>query len=196
MFALEFKVRAKPKQYQAIDEAIRTAQFIQNKCLRYWMDNRGTGKYDLSAQCRILAKDFEFANELNSTARQAAAERAWSSIARFFDNCKKQVKGKKGYPKFKKNCRSVEYKASGWKLLNPKTIQFLDKKNLGKLKLVGTWDLGFYQKSDIKRVRLVKRADGYYCQFGVSVKEGNRQEIGVRSQESGVRRKFEKGGRG
>lgn len=26
------------EQYQALDEAIRTAQFVQNKCLRYWMD--------------------------------------------------------------------------------------------------------------------------------------------------------------
>jgi len=30
-----------PKQYQALDEAIRTAQFVRNKCLRHWMDNRG-----------------------------------------------------------------------------------------------------------------------------------------------------------
>jgi putative transposase len=51
MFVLEFKVEAKIKQYQAIDDAIRTAQFIRNKCLRYWIDNRGVNKYDLSAYC-------------------------------------------------------------------------------------------------------------------------------------------------
>ncbi len=39
MFVLEFKVEAKKQQYQAIDDAIRTAQFIRNKCLRYWLDN-------------------------------------------------------------------------------------------------------------------------------------------------------------
>jgi putative transposase len=44
MLVLEFKVRAKEQQYKAIDEAIRTAQFIQNKCLRYWMDNKGVGR--------------------------------------------------------------------------------------------------------------------------------------------------------
>ncbi len=37
-----------------------------------------------------------------------------------------------------------------------------------KLKLKGTWDLGYFQQSDIKRVRLIKRADGYYCQFVLS----------------------------
>lgn len=48
MFVLEFKVRnPKLKQCQAIDEAILTAQFVRNKCLRYWMDNRGVGKYDI-----------------------------------------------------------------------------------------------------------------------------------------------------
>ena len=88
MLVLEFKVRAKKEQFAAIDEAITTAQFIRNKCLRYWMDNRGVGKYDLNKYCRILAQDFKFAEELNSQARQASAERAWSAIRRFFDNCK------------------------------------------------------------------------------------------------------------
>jgi putative transposase len=168
MFVLEFKIKAKQQQYQAIDEAIRTSQFIRNKCLRYWMDNRGINKYDLSAYCKVLAHDFKFASELNSQARQASAERAWSSVSRFFDNCKKKVSGKKGYPRFKKFSRSVEYKTTGWKLLNPKTINFSDKKGIGTLKLKGSWDLGYFNESDIKRVRLIKRADGYYCQFVLS----------------------------
>jgi putative transposase len=167
MFVLEFKVKAKTQQYQAIDDAIRTAQFIRNKCVRLWMDTKGTGKNDLYKYSKELAHDFNFANELNSTARQASAERAWSSISRFFDNCKKKISGKKGYPQFKKS-RSVEYKQSGWKLLNPKTVKFTDKKKIGILKLIGTWDLAYFQESDIKRVRLIRRADGYYCQFVLS----------------------------
>ena len=168
MLVLEFKVKAKTQQYQAIDDAIRTAQFIRNKCLRLWIDNKGVNKYDLSAYCRVLAHDFKFANELNSQARQVSAERAWSSISRFFENCKKNVPGKKGYPKFKKFSRSVEYKTTGWKLLTPKEIRFSDKKGVGILKLKGTWDLSRFNDSDIKRVRLIKRADGYYCQFVLS----------------------------
>jgi putative transposase len=103
-------------------------------------------------------------------ARQASAERAWSSISRFFENCKKGISGKKGFPKFQKDCRSVEYKTSGWKLAeNRKSITFTDKKGIGTLKLKGTRDLHFYQSDQIKRVRLVKRADGYYVQFCASV---------------------------
>ncbi len=75
MIIYEFKVKAKDKQYQAIDEAIRTSQFIQNKCLRYWMDNKGVGKYDLNKYCAVLASEFPFADELNSMARQSAAVR-------------------------------------------------------------------------------------------------------------------------
>ena len=171
MLVLEFKVRAKKKQYQAINEAIRTAQFVQNKCLRYWMDNQVVGRYDLNKYCRVLAHEFSFANALNSQARQSSAERAWSAIARFYDNCKKKIPGKKGFPKFKKNCRSVEYKTTGWSLdlHTRKAITFTDKKNIGRLSLVGTYDLHFYPIESIKRVRLVRRADGYYCQFILSV---------------------------
>ena len=76
----------------------------------------------------------------------------------------------KGYPKFKKNNRSVEYKTSGWKLSQTrKQITFTDKKGISKLNLKGTWDLNFYPLEQIKRVRLVRRADGYYVQFLISV---------------------------
>ena len=135
------------------------------------MDNKRVNKYDLNKYCRVLAKEFAFANKLNSTARQSSAERAWSSIARFFDNCKKKIKGKKGFPKFKKYSRSVEYKQSGWKLdkQTKKHITFTDKNNIGRVKLVGSRDIYFYQPEQIKRVRLVRRADGYYCQFCISI---------------------------
>jgi len=100
--------------------------------------------------------------------RQASGDRAWSAISRFYENCRKKVKGKKGFPKFKKNSRSVEYKTSGWKLSkNRKAITFTDKKGIGLLKLKGTYDLNFYSIDQIKRVRLVRRADGYYTQFAV-----------------------------
>src|ERR687885_2595061 len=170
MIVLEFKAKGKTTQYIAIDEAIRTAQFVRNKCIRYWMDNRGVGQKELYRHNTLLRAEFPFVNALNSHACQVAVERAYSSIARFYDNCRKSVPGKKGYPRFKKNCRSVEYKTSGWKLSETrKAINFIDKKGIGKLKLKGTWDLHYYQLDQIKRVRLVRRADGYYVQFLVKI---------------------------
>ena len=160
------KIQAVKVQYQRIDEAIRTAQFIRNKALRYWMDNKGVGKYQLSAYCKVLAKQFPFAHKLNSMARQSSADRAWAAISRFYTNCKNNIPGRKGFPKFKRTSRSVEYKTTGWKLSeNRKQITFTDKNNIGQVKLKGTRDLNWYDIKQFKRVRIVRRADGYYCQF-------------------------------
>ncbi len=176
MLVLEAKLKGKTEQYSLIDEAIRTALFVRNKALRLWIDVKGSDKYDLNKHCAVLAKEFDFAKKLNSTARQSSAERSWSAISRYFDNCKKKVSGKKGYPKFKKRGHSVEYKQSGWKLSEDrKHITLTDGFKIGRLKLVGSRDLNFYQIEQIKRVRLVKRADGYYAQFCVDV--DRREEV-------------------
>ena len=76
MLVYEFKLLGKQQQYERIDEAIRTALFVRNSCLRYWIDEKEKGKYDLSAYCKVLAKNFEWAGKLNSMARQASADRA------------------------------------------------------------------------------------------------------------------------
>ena len=168
MLVFEAKLEGTKQQYERLDEAIRTARFVRNSCIRYWMDNKGIGKYELSAYCAVLAKEFPWAGKLNSQARQASAERAWSSIARFYDNCKKGKPGKKGFPRFLKpqTHGSVEYKTTGWKLsFDRRTITFTDGFEAGSLKLWGTRDLHFYQLKQIKRVRVVRRADGYYVQF-------------------------------
>ena len=185
MLALEMKIYAKQAQYDAMEEAIRTAQFIRNKALRYWMDNKRVGKYELSAYCKVLAAKFPFAEKLNSMARQSSADRAWAAISRFYSNCKKKIVGKKGFPKFKKHSRSVEYKTTGWKLdENRKQITFTDKNNIGKVKLKGTRDLHWYDIKQIKRVRIVRRADGYYCQFLVD--SDNRETIEPSYSEIGL----------
>ena len=171
MLVFEYKVKASKQKLANIDEAILIGQFIRNKCLRYWMDADKEDKvngFALNKYTKVLVDnpDYSFASKLNSMARQASAERTWFAISRFFANCKNQVPGKRGFPKFKKNSRSIEYKTSGWKLSDDrKYITFTDKTNIDTLKLVGSRDLNFYEKADVKRVRLVKRADGYYCQF-------------------------------
>jgi putative transposase len=132
------------------------------------MDNQNVKLLDLNKYCKVIAKEFDFANKLNSMARQAASERTAFAVKRFYDNCKAKKPGKKGFPKFQKNNRSVEYKTCGWKLSEDrKHINFTDKCGIGEVKLIGTWDLHFYQIKQIKRVRIVKRCDGYYCQFSI-----------------------------
>ena len=179
MLVFEAKLEGGKQQYERLDEAIRTARFVRNSCIRYWMDNKGIGKYELSAYCAVLAKQFPFALKLNSQARQASAERAWSSIVRFYDNCKKDKPGKKGFPRFKKHQTHgcVEYKTTGWKLLvDRRTITFTDGFRAGSFKMWGTRNLHFYQLDTIKRVRVVRRADGYYVQFAIDVERVEKRE--------------------
>ena len=56
----EAKLRGEQTQYQALDEAIRTARFVRNSCLRYWMDTPGLNKYDLNKYTKVLADNPEF----------------------------------------------------------------------------------------------------------------------------------------
>jgi len=171
MLIYEYKLDGTQAQYAGIEEAIRVVQFIRNRALRLWMDTRGTSKNDLQCLCASLAKEYPFAQQLNSQARQAAASRAWFAIDRFYDNCKNHKPGTKGYPKFQHNNRSVEYKQTGWKLKpDGKHITFMDGCGIGTLRLVGNkkQQIETFPTKQIKRVRLVRRADGYYCQFSVN----------------------------
>ncbi|HEY7357806.1 MAG TPA: transposase, partial [Ktedonobacterales bacterium] len=168
MLINENKLRVNKSQQAAIDEAIRITQFVRNKALRLWMDTRGVSQYDMQALCSQLAQEYPFAARLNSMARQAAADRAWQSVARFYKNCREQKPGKKGYPQFQKDNRSAEYKTSGWRLEpDGKRLTFTDGMGIGVVRLIGTRSSETLPLQQIKRVRLVKRADGYYVQFVV-----------------------------
>jgi putative transposase len=109
-------------------------------------------------------------------ARQASGERAWNSISSFYRRCREGA-SIKGYPQFKKHCRSVEYKTTGWKLSTDcKSINFTDGFKAGEFSLFCNSDVRrdlFTLK--INRVRVVRRADGYYAQFCFNA---NRSEPG------------------
>ncbi len=170
MLIYEYKLDGNQQQYAAIEEAIRIVQFIRNKCLRKWMDGYSVTKNDLQCYCAVLAQNYSFAACLNSQARQTSADRAWAAISRFYKNCKEKKPGKKGYPRFQHNNRSVEYKTTGWKIEpDGKHITFTDGCGIGTLRLVGNkkQSVETFPVKQIKRVRIVQRADGYYAQFVV-----------------------------
>src|SRR5262249_56059021 len=102
------KLQVTTAQRAAIDEAIRVARFVRTKGLRLWMDEQGVGANDLQTACSRLAHEFTFVARLNSQARQAAADRTWAAISRFYANCTAHCLGKKGYPCFHRHCRSLK----------------------------------------------------------------------------------------
>jgi putative transposase len=84
MITLEFKLKGKAQQYRIIDEMIRTAQFVRNKTLKYWTENQGVKLVDLYKQCAVMAKELEWADKLNSMARQATARTCHFCYPTFF----------------------------------------------------------------------------------------------------------------
>jgi len=184
MLIYEAKLEGTQNQYVKLDEAIRTGRFVRNSIIKAWCDGHVKSRNDAYSYCKTLADNPEFpwAKKLNSMARQAHAERAWASIERFYANCKSKKPGKKGFPKFKKyqTKDSVEYKTSGYKLSDDRRyITFTDGFKAGTFKLWGTRNLHYYQLSQIKRVRIVRKADGYYVQFVIDyTREINKELTG------------------
>jgi putative transposase len=182
MLIYEAKLEGRQNQYKRLDEAIRTGRFVRNSIIRAWMDGQVKSRNDAYKYCKVLADNpqFPWARLLNSQARQAQAERAWASIERFYQNARAQVKGKKGFPQFKKHQvrASVEYKVSGWKLsVDRRYLEFTDGFKAGVFKMWGTRNLHFYHKGQIKRVRVVRRHDGYYAQFLIDHKREENKEL-------------------
>ncbi|NEQ67380.1 MAG: IS200/IS605 family element transposase accessory protein TnpB [Symploca sp. SIO2D2] len=182
MIVYEMKLAGEKEQYGRLDEAIRTGRFIRNSVIKAWMEGGIKSRNDAYKYCKVLSDNpaFPWARQLNSMARQAHAERAWAAIERFARNCKNSKIKKKGYPKFKKYRvrESVEYKTSGWKLSSDRRyLTFTDKFNAGIFKLWGSRELHYYQLEQIKRVRVLRRHDGYYAQFLIDHQREEEKEL-------------------
>ena len=187
MLVYEYKLRLAPSQRIAIDAAIRTTQFVRNKALRLWMDGHGVSQDDLQALCTQLAQAYPFAAWLNSMARQAAADRAWQSIARFYKNCRDKKPGKKGYPRFRDKTTaalSTKRRAGSWNRMASISHNTLGM-GIGRCALIGKKGcIETFPISHIKRVRLLKRADGDSVQFAVQAErqithEPTGKQIGI-----------------
>jgi putative transposase len=84
---------------------------------------------------------------------------------------KHKRKGKKDFLSLRKKVILLSIKPPGGNYLSEdkKYLNLTDKFNAGRFKLIGTHDLYFYEKNQIKRVRIVKRADGYFAQFCINI---------------------------
>ena len=71
MLVYESKLKWTKEQYGRLNEAIRTALFVRNACIRSWMDGESYSRNDVYKYCKVLADnpDFPWAKKLNSQAR-------------------------------------------------------------------------------------------------------------------------------
>lgn len=175
MINIDCKLKGRPEEFLRVDQAIRTFQFVQNKCLALWMANKTlkVNGYTLNTYALKLRKDSDFPSYLNAQAAQCAAERTWQTITRFYKRMKNGTKPV-GYPKFKKNNRSLEYtNQSGWKLKGNKL--YITDGVKARFGLFNLKKLYSYPQDKIKRVRLIKRADGYYANFVLDINRSDPQ---------------------
>jgi hypothetical protein len=60
MLVLQAKLEGTKEQYEKLNEAIRTARFVRNIGLRYWLHNKDIDKYELSAYCAVLTANLSW----------------------------------------------------------------------------------------------------------------------------------------
>ena len=179
MKTFEFKLYGSEEQFSRIENVFRTVQFIRNKCISAWIaegklpkEERHFGRKEMYRMCAILNKQHVFCKELNSMAQQASAERAITAVSNFYLKCKSPSIKKKGYPKYQDNCRSVEYKTSGWKFTpDYRHIVFTDKTGIGTLALRGGYNINPALEEKIKRVRIIRKQYNYYLQLVVEISD-------------------------
>ncbi len=112
----------------------KTEIFNQNKELG--IKEKIPNNIDLHREINKLKKveGFEWMNTVSKCTFQEGLRDCDKAFAKFFKNCKENIKGKKGFPKFKSKYDSQQsFRLTGTiKVLNEKHIQV---PNLGKLKL-------------------------------------------------------------
>ena len=79
MLTLEYKLDGTTAQYAAIDEGIRTVQFIRNTCLRAWMGRLPEGKTfeAMSGYSAVLEKRVCFCR---SVGLRGTASQCWTGL--------------------------------------------------------------------------------------------------------------------
>lgn len=111
MLVFEFKAYGKSSQMTAVNDAIRTAKFIRNSCIRLWIDVKGTGKNDLQKYCAVLAANFPFANELDSMARPALVLKEHGRLSLvFMKTAKRAFLARKVFPSSRKTVTRLSTK--------------------------------------------------------------------------------------
>ena len=169
MLLYEYKLRLSPAQQAAIDEAIRTTQFIRNKALRLWMEGRGVTPTTCNSSAPVwrrtsFCRPLELASPpggrlpcldchralLHQLPGEAAGQEGLSALPTGLP-----LGGVQADRMAARRCREAPH-LHRWRWHRAGTAHWL----------TGASHL---PREQIKRVRLLRRADGYYAQFVLQV---------------------------
>jgi putative transposase len=126
-------------QITACLKACGTARFVYNWGLKRYQEEYAAGRktptaISLHKELNALKKtDYPWMYEISKCAPQEALRNLEQAFKKFFNNCKKKIKGKKGYPKLKSKKKGVgSFRLTGSIHIFEKAIQL---PRLGTLKL-------------------------------------------------------------
>ena len=170
MLVYEYKLRLSRAQAAAIDEAIRTTQFIRNKAVRRWMDGRGVSANDLQLLCARLAQEYPFAARLTRKPARPPPPAPGRPSSASIRTVGSSARGRRGIRATSAiAARSSTRRPDGSWTERGSVSRSAMAVGLGRY---GASARAIWRRSpleQIKRVRLLRRADGYFAQFVLQV---------------------------
>ena len=159
MKTYEFKIKIRDVLKNKIENQLGCTRLVYNLALETKEESFKKGvklsKFDLIKQLPELKKEFKWLSNVHSQTLQGTIERLDKGYEKFFSDLKKGITTSK--PKFakKKKWSSVEYKSSAVRYGGNSEISI---SKIGRIKFFKSREI----EGEIKIVRIVKKADGYY----------------------------------
>lgn len=155
----EFKIKIRDALKNKIENQLGCTRLVYNLALETKEESFKKGvrlsKFDLIKQLPELKKEFKWLSNVHSQTLQGTIERLEKGYDKFFSDLKRGITTSK--PKFskKKKWSSVEYKSSAVKYTGNSEMSI---SKIGRIKFFKSREI----EGEIKIVRIVKKADGYY----------------------------------
>ena len=159
MKTYEFKIKIRNALKNKIENQLGCTRLVYNLALETKEESFKKGvrlsKFDLMKQLPELKKEFKWLSNVHSQTLQGTIERLEKGYEKFFSDLKRGITTSK--PKFakKKRWSSVEYKSSAVKYTGNSELNI---SKIGRIKFFKSREI----EGEIKIVRIVKKADGYY----------------------------------
>lgn len=151
------------QQYDALNEAIRSALFICKKISLQQIDNCGVSNYGLLKHSERIDDKYKWSVECSLMVKQVM-------LYKFYTSYQISTWASQVYPKFKLSGYSFYYKSSGWRLSADRK-QITGKYGLcnSAFDLLSTHNLNFCWINLSKQVRVLRRIGEYMLNLLLSV---------------------------
>lgn len=162
MLTFEFKIKTNNTLVEKFEQHLGITRLVYNlaKDTKETSFSKGVrlSKFDLIKQLPELKKEFTWISDVHSQTLQVSIERLEKGYDKFFSDLKKGIKTSKPKWAKKKGWKTIEFKQSAVKYTGNSEISV---SKIGKIKFFKSREI----EGEIKIVRIVKKADGWYLQI-------------------------------